>query len=149
LPTIRRTFDAQLMLGTLLYKQGYFAAAEPVLSAVLDLDPKRRQAGAMRAVSRIKIGKLESGEQEARTLLGTQPPLNDVDLTMTLAEALYERGDLDEALTHVDEAIAFAPKHPIPPFWRARVLLSPERDSRGRGGRGTLCGAWTGSPVCP
>jgi predicted Zn-dependent protease len=81
----------------------------------------------MRAVCLMKIGQQERGEAEARTLLAERPPLNDVDVTLTLAEVLYERGDLRGALALADEAMAFAPRHPIPPYWRARVLLQQKQ----------------------
>jgi predicted Zn-dependent protease len=91
------------------------------------LEPQHRQARALLAVSRMKTGDVDAGEQEARQLLASQPPLNDVDLTITFAEILYERGSLDEALVLVEEAVRFAPKHPIPELWRARLLLRLER----------------------
>jgi predicted Zn-dependent protease len=75
----------------------------------------------------MKTGQVDLGETEARKLLAEQPPLNDLDLTITLAEALYEGGNLTGAIALADQAIAFAPRHPIPPFWRARVLLRQKK----------------------
>jgi len=118
--------EARFLKGTMLYRQGYFRAAEPFLRGVTS-GPIEREARAMRAVSLMKSDQVEEGEPEARRLLAERPPLNDIDLTLTLAEVLYERGDLTAALALVDEAAAFAPRHPIPPYWRARVQLQQKK----------------------
>ncbi len=104
-------------LGELYFRYGHYDSAVPELAQAAD-----RQSRAWHVVCLFKIGQT-AGAAAARELLAASPPPNDIDLSLTYAEYLYQQGDLDEALKQTRAAIAFAPRHPVGYFWLARLLL--------------------------
>jgi tetratricopeptide (TPR) repeat protein len=114
--------EAQAILAQLYYHFGYYAAALPVFERAASLAPSDRQSRVLGAVCLFKIGATERAEAATKQLLAEQPPPNDIDLTLTYAQFLYEKPDLDAALIQARAAVAFAPQHPIGFFWLARIL---------------------------
>jgi tetratricopeptide (TPR) repeat protein len=114
---------AYAALGELYYRSGRYEAAIPELNQVIVLRPQERQPRIWKAVCLFKSGKAEQALSMTRQLLAEKPPPNDVDLSLTYAEYLYQQRDLDEALKQTRTAIEFAPRHPIGYFWLARILL--------------------------
>jgi tetratricopeptide (TPR) repeat protein len=114
--------EAQAILGQLYYHFGYYANALPVFQKAVALAPGDRQSRILGAVCLFKTGAESQAEAETKKLLAEQPPPNDVDLTLTYAQYLFEKRDLDAALTQARAAVAFAPQHPIGYFWLARIL---------------------------
>jgi tetratricopeptide (TPR) repeat protein len=115
-------FQAQRALGELYYRFGYYAAAEPVLERAFALEPRDRRSRILSAVCLFKIGDVEHAAQATRKLLAETPPPNDIDLSLTYAQYLYENHDLNGALALAKATVAFAPQHPIAFFWLARIL---------------------------
>lgn len=104
------------------YRTGYFDRCLVALDQLGKLNAETGQDRIWRCVSLIKVGRAEEGVALTRQLLdGPQPP-NDVDLSLTLAEYLAENDKEAEAMAVVNDAIRFAPAHPIPPYWKARLL---------------------------
>jgi tetratricopeptide (TPR) repeat protein len=116
------TAAPQAALGQLYYHFGYYAAAEPAFQKAIALDSNDRSSRILGAVCLFKIGEGEAAEAATRTLLAEKPPPDDVDLSLTYAQYLYEKHDLDAALAQAQAAVAFAPQHPIGFFWLARIL---------------------------
>jgi tetratricopeptide (TPR) repeat protein len=114
--------QAQAILAQLYYHFGYYAAALPVFEKAAALSPSDRQSRVLAAVCLFKTGAVEKAESATKQLLAEQPPPNDIDLTLTYAQYLYEKRDLDAALVQARGAVAFAPQHPIGFFWLARIL---------------------------
>lgn len=115
--------DSQLALGELYYRYGYYDAALKPLSRVLELRPNARASSILKAVCLFKTGANAAAVALTKELLAENPPPNDIDLTLTYAQYLYEHGDFDQALTQARSATQFAPEHPIGYFWLARILL--------------------------
>jgi tetratricopeptide (TPR) repeat protein len=114
--------QAQRALGELYYHFGYYAAAEPVLGRAFAVEPRDKRARILSAVCLFKIGDIEHAVQSTKALLAETPPPNDIDLSLTYAQYLYENHDLNGALTLAKATVAFAPQHPIGFFWLARIL---------------------------
>jgi len=114
--------EAQAVLGKLYYNFGYYAAALPALQKAGALEPSDRESRILGAVCLFKTGAAEIAEAATRKLLSETPPPNDIDLTLTYAQYLYENGDVKAALLQTRAAVAFAPQHPIGFFWLARIL---------------------------
>ena len=110
-------------LGELHYRFGHYEAAVPALSKAIALHPADRQSRIWKAVCLFKLGQSGSAVALTRELLAETPPPNDIDLSLTYAEYLYQQRDLDEALKQTRAAIVFAPRHPVGYFWLARLLL--------------------------
>lgn len=110
-------------LGELYYRFGHYEAAVPALAKAIELRPKGRQSRVWKAVCLFKLGQSDAALAMTRELLVETPPPNDIDLSLTYAEYLYQQRDLDEALKQTRAAIAFAPRHPVGYFWLARLLL--------------------------
>ena len=70
-----------------------------------------------------KTGDREAAVALTQKLLAESPPPNDIDLTLTYAQYLYEHGEMDKAMAQARAATEFAPQHPIAWFWMARLLL--------------------------
>jgi len=113
---------AQAILGQLYYHFGYYAAALPVLQKAFSLQPADRQSHILVAVCLFKIGDNAKAEGVTQELLAEKPPPDDVDLSLSYAQYLYEKGDLDAALTQAQATVVFSPQHPIGFFWLARIL---------------------------
>jgi len=114
--------QAQAVLAKLYYHFGYYAAALPVFEKAISLAPSDRESRVLAAVCLFKTGANEKAEAGAKQLLAEQPPPDDIDLTLSYAQYLFEKGALDAALTQARAAVAFAPEHPIGFFWLARIL---------------------------
>jgi len=114
--------QAQAALGQLYYHYGYYAAAEPAFAKAADLDAHDRYSRVLAAVCLFKIGEPQKAEAATQKLLTENPPPNDIDLSLTYAQYLYEKRDLEGALSQARQAVAFAPQHPIGFFWLARIL---------------------------
>ena len=114
--------EAQAVLGKLYYRFGYYAAALPALQKAVALEPSDRESRILGAVCLFKTGAAEKAEAATQKLLAESPPPNDIDLTLTYAQYLYENGDLKAALRQARAAVTFAPQHPIGFFWLARIL---------------------------
>ncbi len=110
-------------LGELYYRSGRYDAAIPELNQLIALRPGEKQPRIWKAVCLFKTGKPREAVPMTRELLAQEPPPNDIDLSLTYAEYLYQQRDLDEALKQARAAVAFAPRHPIGYFWLARILL--------------------------
>jgi tetratricopeptide (TPR) repeat protein len=110
-------------LGELYYRFGHYEAAVPALSKAIELRPADRQSRIWKAVCLFKLGQADAAVATTRELLAETPPPNDIDLSLTYAEYLYQQRDLEEALKQTRAAIAFAPRHPVGYFWLARLLL--------------------------
>jgi tetratricopeptide (TPR) repeat protein len=116
------TPEAQEALGQLYYHYGYYAAAEPAFEKAFSLDPNDKHSRVLSAVCLFKIGDRQKAELVTKQLLAEKPPPNDIDLSLTYAQYLYENRDLAGALAQTEAAVAFAPQHPIGFFWLARIL---------------------------
>lgn len=114
--------DAQAVLGQLYYHFGYYATAIPVFQRAVELKPNDRQSRISSAVCLFKAGDADKAEAATKKLLAETPPPNDIDLTLSYAQYLYEKRDLDGALVQAKAAVEFAPQHPIGFFWLARIL---------------------------
>ena len=115
--------DSELALGELYYRFGYFDAALAPLSRDLELRPGDRRARILRAVCLFKTGSGTQAVAATEQLLAENPPPNDIDLTLSYAQYLYEHRELDLALAQARSAADFAPQHPIAYFWLSRILL--------------------------
>jgi tetratricopeptide (TPR) repeat protein len=116
--------EAQAVLAQLYYRFGYYANALPAFDKAVALAPADRQSRVLAAVCLFKTGAGPEAEIATRKLLAEQPPPNDIDLTLSYAQYLFEKRDLDAALTQARAAVGFAPQHPIGYFWLARILQS-------------------------
>lgn len=114
--------EAQAILAQLYYHFGYYANALQMFDKAIALAPGDRQSRILGAVCLFKTGEGEKAAAVTKQLLAEQPPPNDIDLTLTYAQYLFERRDLDAALIQTRAAVAFAPQHPIGFFWLARIL---------------------------
>lgn len=93
-----------------------------MLQRAAELEPSNREPRISEAVCLFKAGDPIKAEQETKKLLAETPPPSDIDLTLTYAQFLYEKRDLDGALEQAKAAVGFAPQHPIGFFWLARIL---------------------------
>jgi tetratricopeptide (TPR) repeat protein len=114
--------EPQAILAQLYYHFGYYANALPAFDKAVALAPADRQSRVFAAVCLFKTGAEQQAETATKKLLAEQPPPNDIDLTLTYAQYLFEKRDLDAALTQARAAVGFAPRHPIGYFWLARIL---------------------------
>jgi Flp pilus assembly protein TadD len=115
--------DSELALAQVYYRFGYFDSSLSALSRVLELRADDRLARVLKAVCLFKVGSDGEAVKLTKQLLAETPPPNDIDLTLTYAQYLFEHGDLDGALSEARNASTFAPTHPIGYFWVARILL--------------------------
>lgn len=118
---------SQSALAQLNYRFGYYDAALLPASKVIELRPDDREMRILQAVCLFKTGGDAAAVNLTRHLLTANPPPNDIDLTLTYAQYLYEHGEWESALAQVQCAIEFAPQHPIGYFWLARILLQQEK----------------------
>ncbi len=109
-------------LGELYYHFGYYAAAEPDFEKAVTLQPNDRNSRVLSAVCLFKIGETQKAVAATQKLLAEKPPPDNIDLSLTYAQHLYENHDLEGALAQARAAVAFAPQHPIAYFWLARIL---------------------------
>jgi tetratricopeptide (TPR) repeat protein len=110
-------------LAELDFRFGYYDTALAALNKFLELRSGDQHARVLKAVCLFKSGEGVEAVSLTRQLLAEKPPPNDVDLTLTYAQYLYEHGDLEDALAQARNATVFAPQHPIAFFWLARLLL--------------------------
>lgn len=110
------------LLAESAYRTGYFDRSLAALDQLVKLNALTGPDRIWRCVSLIKVGRTEEGVALTRQLLESNPPPNDVDLSLTLAEYLAENDQEAEAMAVVNDTLRFAPTHPIPPYWKARLL---------------------------
>ena len=115
--------ELQFALGQLYYRFGYYDAAIAPLAKASMLTPHAQAPQVLEAVCLFKTGADEQALKLTSKLLSQTPPAQDIDLTLTYAQYLYEHGELDKALAQADSAVQFSPEHPLGYFWLARILL--------------------------
>lgn len=115
------------LLAEVLYRQGYFRNALTQLDKLAALHGGESgddiQARSFRAVSLAKVGELREAEAACKSLMDASPAALDMDVTLTYAEILYDSGRYEAAMPYVDRLAAQQPKNPMPPLWKARLLL--------------------------
>ncbi len=111
------------LLAELMYRGGYYRAAQESLEKSLAIQPANRRAQIYRAVCLVKTGRLEDGEAECKKLILDPSTPKDLDLWLTYVELLYDSNRAEEALRVANEAIGFAPGDPIARYWLAKTLL--------------------------
>jgi tetratricopeptide (TPR) repeat protein len=111
------------LLGELMYRGGYYRAAEEALEKCLAVEPANRRAEIFRAVCLVKCGRLPEGEAACKRLIANADTPKDLDLWLTYAEVLYDSDRTEEALRIASQATGFAPADPVARYWLAKCLL--------------------------
>lgn len=116
-----------MLLAQLEYTHGYFEAALKPLARLIELRPGDVKARVLRTVCLFKAGRDEEAAPLAQALLSREPAVNDIDLSLSYAEHLYERQQPEAALRETRRAVQFAPGHPISHLWLARLLIDKKQ----------------------
>jgi tetratricopeptide (TPR) repeat protein len=111
------------LLGELMYRGGYYHAAQQSLEKSLALQPANVRARIYRAVCLVKTGSLQEGEAQCKRLIDDPTTPKDLDLWLTYVELLYDSQRTSEALRMANQVIGFAPDHPIARYWLAKCML--------------------------
>jgi predicted Zn-dependent protease len=118
-----RHAEALHLLGMFHYRSGYYRKALELFDRSLAVHADNPEARIYRAVSQAKCGQTVEAERSFRSLMKQSPDIGDIDLLLTFCEVLYDTQRFQEATAIAGIAIAKHPQHPMPRFWRAKVLL--------------------------
>jgi tetratricopeptide (TPR) repeat protein len=119
--------QAQFAEGQVQYQNKFYGAALKALEEALRLEPKAEWAAKAQVYRAICLAKLARTKEAEAAMLALRDSRQDVDLQLAYVELLFESGRAAEALKHVDNLIAVAPKAPLAHFWRAKLLLQFQR----------------------
>ena len=115
--------NALRFLSELLYRQSFFQNALIQLDKLRALNWQDRQSQIFRAVSLAGVGQTAEAEKECKRLMDAQPDKLNADVVLTYVKLLYDDGRYALALPWAEKFAAQQPKSPLPPMWKARLLL--------------------------
>jgi protein O-GlcNAc transferase len=121
MPSRRGSFEEALAWQ----QQGDLARADALCIEVIRLQPRHADAWHLRGILALQAGRFAQAVEcfeRALEAQGRQPAVH-----ANLANALLESGQLQEALSHVDQADALQPNNALTLYTRARVLERLER----------------------
>jgi len=115
--------DSWYELGSLNYRNGYYAAALKALDTALGLSAQHLDARLHRAGALDALGHVAEAEAEFQKLLKVPVSSTHPGLQLGYGQLLLQSGRNQEALSRFDQAIQLAPESPDAQLGRARALL--------------------------
>jgi len=106
---LKRSADALMKMGLLLYRQGKLRPAAHQFEQALQLDPAHLDARHNAAITAVQLGNVQYGERLTRGTLSLSPA--NTDALNGLAVLEQKRGAYASAICRLSRALAVSPAH--------------------------------------